>query len=85
MPLKSNAITQGPTRAPARAMLKAIGFTDEALRKQDYVTAQNIIMENALALPMFTVNTSYLVAPTVVGFTFDLEGYPWLYDLALAP
>jgi len=59
--------------------------TDEALRKQDYVTAQNIIMENALALPMFTVNTSYLVAPTVVGFTFDLEGYPWLYDLALAP
>ncbi|MBL8292563.1 MAG: dihydroxy-acid dehydratase [Bryobacterales bacterium] len=33
MPLKSNAITQGPTRAPARAMLKAIGFTDDDLRK----------------------------------------------------
>ncbi|HRF49202.1 MAG TPA: ABC transporter substrate-binding protein, partial [Anaerolineales bacterium] len=67
------------------ALADASVQTDEALRKQDYVTAQNIIMENALALPMFTVNTSYLVAPTVVGFTFDLEGYPWLYDLALAP
>jgi len=33
MPLKSDAITQGPTRAPARAMLKAIGFTDDDLRK----------------------------------------------------
>lgn len=33
MPLKSNTITQGPTRAPARAMLKAIGFTDDDLRK----------------------------------------------------
>ncbi|MCC6589954.1 MAG: dihydroxy-acid dehydratase [Bryobacterales bacterium] len=33
MPLKSHTITQGPTRAPARAMLKAIGFTDDDLRK----------------------------------------------------
>ena len=34
-PLKprSAAITDGPSRAPARAMLKAIGFDDEALRK----------------------------------------------------
>lgn len=31
--LISNIITQGPRRAPARAMLKAIGFTDEDLRK----------------------------------------------------
>jgi dihydroxy-acid dehydratase len=29
----SNAITTGPNRAPARAMLKAVGFTDEDLRK----------------------------------------------------
>lgn len=33
MPLKSYTITQGRDRAPARAMLKAIGFTDEDLRK----------------------------------------------------
>ena len=34
-PLKprSGAITDGPSRAPARAMLKAVGFTDTDLRK----------------------------------------------------
>jgi len=31
--LQSYTITQGPDRAPARSMLKAIGFTDEDLRK----------------------------------------------------
>ncbi len=30
---RSQAITEGPSRAPARAMLKAVGFTDEDLRK----------------------------------------------------
>ena len=29
----SHAITTGPNRAPARSMLKAVGFTDEDLRK----------------------------------------------------
>jgi dihydroxy-acid dehydratase len=33
MKLNSYTITQGPSRAPARAMLKAIGFTDEDLKK----------------------------------------------------
>lgn len=33
MKLPSHTITQGRDRAPARAMLKAIGFTDEDLRK----------------------------------------------------
>jgi dihydroxy-acid dehydratase len=33
MELKSHIITQGRDRAPARAMLKAIGFTDEDLAK----------------------------------------------------
>jgi dihydroxy-acid dehydratase len=33
MKLQSHIITQGRDRAPARAMLKAIGFTDEDLRK----------------------------------------------------
>lgn len=57
--------------------------TDENIRKQDYETAQNIIMENALVLPMFTVNTTYLTAPAVQDFSFDLEGYPWLYDISI--
>ena len=30
---RSGAITDGPSRAPARAMLKAVGFTDADLRK----------------------------------------------------
>jgi len=30
---RSAAITDGPSRAPARAMLKAVGFTDEDLRR----------------------------------------------------
>ena len=30
---RSAAITEGPSRAPARAMLKAVGFTDADLRK----------------------------------------------------
>src|SRR5450755_693957 len=33
MPLNSYTITQGRDRAPARAMLKGIGFTDEDLKK----------------------------------------------------
>ncbi|MBI3207338.1 MAG: dihydroxy-acid dehydratase [Candidatus Solibacter usitatus] len=33
MPLRSYTITQGRDRAPARSMLKAVGFTDEDLRK----------------------------------------------------
>ncbi|HUQ91253.1 MAG TPA: dihydroxy-acid dehydratase [Bryobacteraceae bacterium] len=33
MPLSSYTITQGRDRAPARAMFKAVGFTDEDLRK----------------------------------------------------
>ncbi|SVD51532.1 uncharacterized protein METZ01_LOCUS404386, partial [marine metagenome] len=30
---RSHGITTGPNRAPARAMLKAVGFTDEDLAK----------------------------------------------------
>ena len=57
--------------------------TDEAVRKEDYVTAQRIIMENALVLPLFTVNTSYLTAPSVQNFSFDVEGYPFIYDISV--
>ena len=31
--LNSAVLTQGPSRAPARAMLKSVGFTDDDLRK----------------------------------------------------
>jgi peptide/nickel transport system substrate-binding protein len=57
---------------------------DENARKQDYIQAQQLIMKNALAVPMFAVNTSYLNDPTVNGFNFDLEGYPQIYDINLS-
>lgn len=66
------------------ALADADTNTDEAAREQDYIAAQNIIMENALVLPMFTVNTSYITAPAVQGFSFDLEGYPYLYDISIS-
>jgi peptide/nickel transport system substrate-binding protein len=67
-----------------KALADADTQTNDELRKQDYVQAQQIIMENALVMPMFTVNNSYLVDPTVKGFGFDLEGYPTVYDMSLA-
>ncbi len=63
------------------ALADASTNIDENARKQDYFKAQELIMENALVVPMFSVNTSYLVAPSVQGFTFDPEGYPYLYDM----
>src|SRR3954469_747458 len=33
MKRNSRSITDGPSRAPARSMLKAVGFTDEDLQK----------------------------------------------------
>jgi peptide/nickel transport system substrate-binding protein len=65
------------------ALADADTNTDENAREADYVKAQQIIMENALVIPMFTVNTSYLTSPSIQGFTFDLEGYPWLYDISI--
>jgi dihydroxy-acid dehydratase len=41
--LISHTITQGPTRAPARAMLKAIGFTDDALARPNIGVANTWI------------------------------------------
>jgi peptide/nickel transport system substrate-binding protein len=66
------------------ALADADTNTDENARKADYAKAQQIIMENALAIPLFTVNTSYLTATTIQGFTFDLEGYPQIYDISIS-
>ena len=46
----SAAITEGASRAPARAMLKAVGFTDEDLRKP-IIGVANTWIETALQLP----------------------------------
>ena len=50
MKLHSYTITQGRDRAPARAMLKAIGFTDEDLKKPDHRRRQYLDRNHAVQL-----------------------------------
>jgi len=57
--------------------------TDREKRKADYMTAQQIIMENALIIPVHNYNRAFIMNPSVQGFSFDIEGYPWLYDITL--
>ena len=47
---RSGVITDGPDRAPARAMLKAIGFTDEDLRQPDRRRGQYLDRDRAVQL-----------------------------------
>jgi ABC-type transport system substrate-binding protein len=57
--------------------------TDREKRKTDYMTAQQIIMENALIIPVHNYNRAFIMNPSVQGFSFDIEGYPWLYDITV--
>jgi peptide/nickel transport system substrate-binding protein len=59
--------------------------TDDTLRAKDYEDAQMIVMKNALVIPLFCYNRVYLMTSAVQNFTFDMEGYPFLYDVTLAP
>lgn len=57
--------------------------TDRDQRKADYETAQQIIMENALVIPVHNYNRVFIMSPAVQGFSFDVEGYPWLYAIQI--
>ena len=48
---KSRALTEGPDRAPARAMLKAIGFSSEDLAKPADRRGEHLDRDHALQLP----------------------------------
>ena len=37
---RSSTITEGPSRAPARAMMKALGLTDDDLKKTNYIVGK---------------------------------------------
>jgi peptide/nickel transport system substrate-binding protein len=63
---------------------RAAGELDPALRDSLYAQAQLIIMENALALPIHNYDRVMLMAPTVDGWRFDAEGYPYLSEVSLA-
>ncbi len=58
---------------------------DTAARAQDYADAQQVIMENAIAIPLHLYDRVMLMDTTVQGWRYDSEGYPWLYEISLAP
>ena len=57
---------------------------DETKRLQLYKDAQQIIMENALVIPLHLYDRVMLMDTAVQGWRYDSEGYPWLYDISLA-
>lgn len=57
---------------------------DTETRKELYVEAQLILMENAVSLPLHCYGSVYLAAQNVEGFRFDPEGFPYLYEISLA-
>lgn len=56
---------------------------DEEKRNAMYQEAQMIIMENAIALPIYSMSNTYVADPSVAGFRFDPEGYPYLYEISI--
>ena len=63
---------------------KAAVEVDDAQRAALYEDAQMIIMENALAIPLYNYDRVMALDPSVQGWTFDSEGYPLLYEVSLA-
>jgi peptide/nickel transport system substrate-binding protein len=58
---------------------------DREARKELYVKAQRIIMENALAIPLYTYDRVFLLKSSVSGWRFDPEGYPYLTEISIQP
>ncbi|HEX9029973.1 MAG TPA: ABC transporter substrate-binding protein, partial [Anaerolineales bacterium] len=65
------------------ALNAALKELDPDKRKQDYVTAQEIIMQNALVIPLYSYSRVMLMQSTLQGWRFDPEGYPYIYELWL--
>lgn len=57
---------------------------DPAARNALYAEAQQIIMENALVVPVHHYDRVMLMDPAVQGWRFDAEGYPYLSEVSLA-
>ena len=57
---------------------------DDEKRAELYADAQQIIMENALAVPLHLYDRVMLMSTAVQGWRYDSEGYPWLYEISLS-
>jgi peptide/nickel transport system substrate-binding protein len=67
-----------------QALVDAQSELDADARRALYVRIQEIIMENALVMPLHTYNQVMLLSSSVQGWQFNFEGYPLLYDVTLA-
>jgi peptide/nickel transport system substrate-binding protein len=67
-----------------QALTDAQSELDPDARKALYARAQEIIMENALAMPLYTYDQVYLLSSGVQNWQFNYEGYPLPYDITLA-
>ncbi len=57
---------------------------DDAKRAALYEDAQKIIMDNALAIPLYNYDRVMALDSHVQGWKFDPEGYPFLADVSLS-
>lgn len=67
------------------ALEQAAVSLDSTEREELYRQAQQIIMENALVIPVHTYNRVMLMQAGVQGWRFDAEGFPYLYEVTLEP
>ncbi len=59
----------------------AAGAVDPTERAAFYQETQDIIMSNALAIPLYTYDRVLLLQPAADGWQFDSEGYAWLTNI----
>ncbi len=85
----SENIEQGSSftrfRDPAldAAIEGAAAALDSTERAGLYQEAQDIIMTNALAVPLYTYDRVLLLRPAIEGWQFDSEGYAWLTNISV--
>jgi peptide/nickel transport system substrate-binding protein len=66
-----------------QALSDAPKTLDSEARKQLYIKAQRIIMENALVIPLYAYDRVFLQHARVNGWRFDPEGFPYLYEVSV--
>ena len=79
-----SGFTRFTDEALDNALANAPTELDEAARLQLYSDAQQIIMENALVIPLHLYDRVMLMNTAVQGWRYDSEGYPWLYEISMA-
>lgn len=66
-----------------QALNEAAVTLDPDQREELYQRVQQIIMENALIIPLYAYDRVMLMRAEVQGWQFDPEGFPWLYEVSL--